>query len=120
MTPQDLPPLPEPQTLNGCYTLDQMRSYALAAVEAERQKWLPIETMPENTLALTWASWDPEIGISLFRCVKRVEQHVEHESHNAKGRRRIIQEVEVQEREWEGSHHEPTHWMPLPAAPSQE
>ncbi len=97
---------------------------ALAELEAEVQalrkdaEWLPIETAPENTWILTFGDWqDPPVGISLYRNERRVIDRVEHESMNDKGRRRIVQEETVTNREWDGYHWEPTRWKPLPPAP---
>jgi hypothetical protein len=80
--------------------------------------WQPIATAPANTWILTWGDWqDPPVGISLYEDLTRVVERVEHESRNAKGRRRVVQEEEVKERQWRGYHWEPTHWMPLPSPP---
>lgn len=44
----DLPPLPEPwghypkHLQVACYTTNQMREYALAAIAAERSKWIKV------------------------------------------------------------------------------
>jgi hypothetical protein len=108
MTPQDLPPLPEPQTLNGCYTLDQMRSYALAAVEAARPKWLPIETAPKDgTMVLvndTTPWWTPWVAAS----------YTEGDEWSGW----VYDDATMRASNPLGPN--PTHWMPLPAAPSQE
>ena len=82
--------------------------------------WRPIATAPANTWILTWGDWqDPPVGVSRYEDLTRVVERVEHESTNAKGRRRIVQEEEVKEREWQGHHWEPTHWMLLPAGPQE-
>jgi hypothetical protein len=82
-------------------------------------EWQPIETAPEKTDILTYAEWGgPSIGTSSYEWVERVREEVEHETTNAKGRRRILQEISYKEREWSGAHWEPTHWMPLPPPPS--
>ena len=82
--------------------------------------WLPIETAPEGQWIITFADWSefPHIAVCRFKNERRTEQVLESESVNAKGRRKIFQEVEVVEREWEGGHWEPTHWMPLPETPN--
>lgn len=84
--------------------------------------WQPIETMPEEENALTYAPWETgrPIGISQFRWVQCVSQEVESESRNASGRRVIIQERTTRERDWSGDHWEPTHWMPLPPPPEEK
>lgn len=103
----------------------QRQKSRIAELEAEVQalrkdaEWLPIETAPANTWILTFGDWqDPPVGISLYRNERRVIDRVEHESMNDKGRRRIVQEETVTDREWDGYHWEPTHWKPLPPAPS--
>jgi hypothetical protein len=87
---------------------------------AERIDWQPIATAPAKTWILTWGDWqDPPVGVSRYDDLTRVVERVEHESRNAKGRRRVVQEEDVQEREWEGHHWGPTYWMPLPSGPHE-
>ena len=82
-------------------------------------EWQPIETAPENTDILTYAEWaEPQkIGVSRYRFYEEIEESVESESVNAKGRRVVIQQSTKKVRRWEGDHWEPTHWMPLPEPP---
>lgn len=81
--------------------------------------WQPIETAPDEVWILTYhEGFGLPIGVSQYRWVTRVEETVESESRNSKGRRKIVQEVWIREREWDGAHWEATHWMPLPEPPT--
>jgi hypothetical protein len=86
----------------------------------EMSEWQPISTAPENTDILTYAEWDESpIGVSRFEAIEVRREEVESETHNSKGRRRIIRERTETAREWTGAHWEPTHWMPLPEPPKE-
>jgi hypothetical protein len=80
-------------------------------------EWQPIETCPENTWVLTYASWGdpPYVFISKFRWVELQEWVTESETVNAGGRRKIVQEKILKERQWEGWGGD--FWMPIPAPP---
>lgn len=86
-------------------------------------RWILISERlpPENTWVLTFADWDaqPPVGVSRYTVVIEIEQVIEHESLNTKGRRRVIQEISKPRREWDGRHWEPSHWMPLPPSPNE-
>ncbi|MDE2099563.1 MAG: hypothetical protein KGL39_20085 [Patescibacteria group bacterium] len=80
-------------------------------------KWQPIETCPENTWVLTYASWGdpPYVFITKFKWVERTQWDIESESRNEKGRRQIMQERKEREREWDTWGGD--FWMPLPQPP---
>lgn len=82
-------------------------------------EWQPIETAPENTDILVYSDWRDECRYSVdhFRWRTTVHEDVESETRNAKGRRKIIQEREERDREWNRDGWGATHWMALPAAP---
>jgi hypothetical protein len=78
--------------------------------------WMPIETCPEDTWVLVGRSWaDPpdHVAVDKFRWVTEIEEEVESESTNAKGRRRIVQEHHKRVRQWD-SGGAPDYWMALP------
>lgn len=93
---------------------------AQGPVDVDVRGWMPISSAPENTWILTYADWssEPHIAVCRFKTVERIVEKLESECHNKKGRRRILQEETITEREWDGDHWEATHWMPLPAAPN--
>jgi hypothetical protein len=81
--------------------------------------WQPIDTLQEGVEALLFTPGDKHpIWVGSFRWVAHIEESLESESRNAKGRRKIIQEYESKEREWDGEGWSPSHWMPLPAPPT--
>jgi hypothetical protein len=81
-----------------------MRSYALAAVEAARPKWLPIETAPKDgTLLLV-------VNDSRIAMAHRITSDLVWYQF-VSGVPMLFHPVLA---------FEPTHWQPLPAAPSQE
>jgi hypothetical protein len=120
MIPQDLPSLPEPAVRCGDYAgppgegaseslwdADQMRSYALAAVEAERQKWLPIESAPKDGTHILLAN---KAGVSEGGWLSDIDHGADWEG-------------QIGMAGWwrtDGTDWTNTHWRPLPAAPSQE
>lgn len=79
--------------------------------------WQPIATAPEGVDVLTWSSYNEEpYCVDRFRWVTEIETEVESESRNAKGRRRVVQEVETKRRDWLRGYGAEW-WMPLPSAP---
>ena len=83
-------------------------------------EWQPIETCPENTWVLCWASWEtePPIAACRFRWRQCSEWETVKESSEASGaRRQIRQEKITREREWEGAFWGGDFWMPMPDAP---
>ena len=82
-------------------------------------EWRPIETCPENTWVLvgrTWAEPPEDVSVDRFQWATEIEEEVESESSNAKGRRKIIQEHHRRVRRWE-SGGAPDLWMPKPELP---
>lgn len=83
--------------------------------------WRLIGTAPADVWILTFASWsDVPIGVSRYQVRINTIERVERDTITAKGRRLVIAFEDVPEREWEGAHYEPTHWMPLPEPPVDE
>jgi hypothetical protein len=84
-----------------------MRSYALAAVEATRPKWLPIETAPKDGREMfVVRAFDVSNGFTGGRVYTSDAYAVWRDDDGGFAR-------------WP-HHFQPTHWQPLPAAPSQE
>lgn len=80
--------------------------------------WRPIETCPEKTPVLTYASWGdyPYVYVSEFRWKETTEWETISESSGASGcRRQIRQEKKTRDREWTGWGGD--FWMPLPDPP---
>jgi hypothetical protein len=88
------------------FTADQMRSYALAAVEAARPKWLPIAEAPKDGSPFLATGWDwGRKGTTRHYVVAQWSE-----------RRGMFQVEDDEESEPEHL----THFTALPAAPSQE
>lgn len=82
--------------------------------------WRLIETLPENTLALLYAEYEPRICIGSFRWKEIVEDELISDHPNAKGgRRKVFQEKVTREREWDAENWGATHWRPLPSPPGE-
>jgi hypothetical protein len=82
-------------------------------------EWQQIETCPENTWVLvgrTWAEPPEDVCVDRFHWVVEIEEEIESESRNAKGKRRIVQQYEKRIRKWE-SGGAPDLWMPKPEVP---
>lgn len=82
-------------------------------------EWKPIETCPENTwvlVAYPWMDSSEDIAVDRFRWITVIEEEIESEQRNAKGRRRVIQEREEKVREWTHGA-SPDWWMPKPEVP---
>lgn len=87
--------------------------------EMTEHLWRPIETCPENTFVLTFATWGdfPYIFVSKFRWYETSEWETISESSGASGaRRQIRQEKKTKVRDW-GHSYGGDYWMPLPDGP---
>lgn len=86
--------------------------------------WEPIESLPEGVMALLWtpcdANGEARIFVDRYFIAKRLVEEVESECRNAAGRRRIIQERTVTDRQWMDDGWSATHWMPLPKPPTNQ
>jgi hypothetical protein len=92
-----------------------MRSYALAAVEAARPKWLPIKTAPKDGTHILALLPDADTCYVICWCDPAAGIRVElREAGEEVGWRHAHDGFPVSE------FSKPTHWQPLPAAPSQE
>ncbi len=89
--------------------------------------WKPIETLPPDTGALLYGPYTsvggegPAMGVGRYKIVKWVREEVESVSSGKSGlKRKIVQEVVDEEKEW--SPEAPscaTHWQPLPDPPAE-
>jgi hypothetical protein len=83
--------------------------------------WQPIETMPENTLALVFCPTNEQFPycVDQFQWVDERYWEVVSESAGESGARRQIQEERTsKERAWDNSWGA-EYWMPLPEPPTQ-
>jgi hypothetical protein len=82
-------------------------------------EWQPIETAPENTDILTWSSYNEDpFCVDRFHWVTDIMEEVQSETVNAKGRRKVIQEVHEKRRAWDRGYGA-EYWMPLPEPPQR-
>ena len=82
-------------------------------------QWKDPDTCPEGVEVLCYYEYldgIERIGLNRFRWIERIKEEIESQTTNAKGRRKVVQETTVKERQWERAY-APTHWMERPDDP---